>query len=221
MSELPQDPPSAAQDRREANDRRAADDSAGAEAQHALALHALLDRPVDEATLNVNGEAAAAIAARASGRSSTVVVFALGSEFLAIPARNLRRADGLSVVRPIPHRRAGHLRGLCAVRGEVALCVDLRVVLEMPPLNPAEGRPTTSRMLLLGEAGRAWAVEVDALLGVHSIDVDGLRPPPATVAAGPASFVEGLFEVAVPGGRRRAALLDIDRLLPAMERGLS
>lgn len=196
-------------------------------------LHALLDRPLDAATLDANGEAAAAIAVRGATKLRTVVVFALGEELLAMPAAGLRRADQPSVVRPVPHRRVGHLRGLCAIRGEVALCIDLRVVLEMPPApeTPPEAHPQahpeaqrrspTRRMLLLGDAGRAWAVEVDALLGVHSLDVEALRPPPATVAAGPASFVEGLFEVSVGDEPRRVALLDLDRLQAAMERGLS
>ena len=184
-------------------------------------LHAQLDRPLDGPTLDANGAAAAAVAARIGARLRTLVVFRLGEELLALPAAGLRRADRATVVRPIPHRRVGHLRGLCAIRGEVALCVDLRVVLEMAPAQSAPPATVDSRMLLLGDAGRAWAVEVDALLGVHSIDLDAMRPPPSTLAAGPNAFVEGLIDVSFSDGPRRVALLDLERLLPAMERGLS
>jgi len=187
------------------------------------ALLTLLRRPVDAETLRLNGALAAARLDRSATQSRTVIVFRLGNELLALPAATMRRADERAAVRPIPHRRAGHLRGLCAVRGEIALAIDLRVVLEM---SPSDRLSTTSsadhsRTLVLGDAGRPWAVEVDQLLGVHSVDRDAQRAPPATAATGPSAFVEALFDLQFAGESRSVSILDADRLFPAMERGLA
>lgn len=183
----------------------------------------LLRRPVAEADLQANGRLAAAAATGTTSARRTVVVFGLGGEHFALPASLLRRADSVARVRPVPHRRSSHLRGLCAVRGEMALCVDLRVVLDMPPVDEAARRTTAERrrMLVLGDAGRPWAVEVDDLVGVHSTEVAALRPAPITSSVGAAAFVDGLLDVEIGGNPRVVALLDAPRLLAAMERGLT
>jgi chemotaxis-related protein WspD len=185
------------------------------------ALLTLLRRPIDAEVLRRNGELAATKLDRSVDQMRTVIVFRVGGELFALPAARLRRADERTTVRPIPHRRAGHLRGLCAVRGEIALCIDLRVVLDMPPAEGGTATTAHHRTLVLGDAGRPWAVEVDQLLGVHSVERGSLRPPPATAATGPSAFVEALFDLGQRDERRTVALLDADRLFLAMERGLS
>ncbi len=186
---------------------------------HSGALGRLLDRPLSGADL----EAGADLAARRSEarRATTigVLLFRIGRETAALPAKLLRGVGPAVRVIPIPHRSAGVLRGMCNVRGELVLCADLHRLLGLPEREGAAppGVPSDSRrMVMIGPAHDSWALEIDAVVGVERIDTASLRPPPVTVEYALGSYTSGVTEI----GGRCVTVLDGERILAGIKAGI-
>lgn len=177
------------------------------------ALVRLLDRPIDEETLRLNSAHAARPLERRRTENTALAVFRLGDELIALPAAVLRHVDPPAPVQPIPHRRSAALRGLAAVRGELLPCIDLRVVLGLPPaaITEASEARRERRMVVLrggGAGDRAssdgWALEVDAVLGVERFERASLRAAPATVRHALDACTAGLVDAGTLGESQSA-----------------
>lgn len=185
------------------------------------ALLRLLDRPVAPPDLDAGAlDAAMPVESRAGG-SVGVLIFRLAGETLAVPAKALRRVTTPTPVSPIPHRSTGLLRGLCAIRGELILCADLRRLLGLPGQDdaprPAHTDADPRRMVVIGPAEGSWVFEVEALVGVERIDPARLVPAPVTVEKAIGGFVLGLADLETG----RVTVLDAARLLAGLEAALS
>jgi chemotaxis signal transduction protein len=188
---------------------------------NAGALDRLLDKPVTQQELAAGAEDAAT-PADALGRGTVgVLLFKLGDETLAIPAKSLRRITTYTRPSPIPHRTRGILRGLCNIRGELILCADIRRMLGVPPHDSKEQAPGEAdprRMVVIGPAdASSWVFEADSLVGVERIDPAALIHAPMTVENALGAFVSGLAEV----GDSRVTVLDADRILAGFKAGIA
>jgi chemotaxis signal transduction protein len=187
---------------------------------HGGALDRLLDKPVSLQDLAAGAEDAAATADSLARGTVGVLLFKLGDETLAIPAKALRRITTHTRTSPIPRRTGGILRGLCNIRGELVLCADIRRMLGLPTRDSeeksAEG-PDSRRMVVIGPADASWVFEADCLVGVERIDPGALIPAPMTVEHAIGAFVSGLAEV----GGSRVTVLDADRILAGFKAGLA
>lgn len=192
-----------------------------AEVGHAGAVLRLLDKPVSVDDLAAGARSAAQPAHAGVRGSVGVLLFRLDEETLALPAASLRRSTPYTRPRPIPHRTSGILRGLCNIRGELVLCVDLRRLLGLPsragPADPPPAESDPRRMIVIGSADAPWVFEADALVGVERIDPGAVLPPPVTVEHAMGAFVAGLIDVE----GTRATLLDADRVLAGFKAGIS
>jgi chemotaxis-related protein WspD len=184
---------------------------------HTDAILRLLDKPVDRANL----EAGAALAARpvemGSGRGVRLLLFRIGEETGALHARVLRRVTPFARATPIPHRTAGVLRGVCNIRGELVLCADLHRLLGLPPREEGGATIDARRMVVIGTADNSWAFEVDALMGVESVDPATFRAPPVTVEYAIGDFTLNVTEIA----GRCVTILDAERILAGFKAGLT
>lgn len=195
-------------------------DSVGAgEAQTSAAIR-LLDRPISDSDL----AAAARLASQPEGadgrRTVGLLLFRLGTETFAVPARSLRRIATYSRPVPIPHRASGLLRGLCNIRGELVLCADLHRLLGMPERrerDPLSADADQRRMILIGPADASWVFEADELFGIERIDPASMLAPPITVERALEAFVAGLADI----DGVRATVLDADRILSGLQAGLA
>ncbi len=186
---------------------------------HTSALLRLLDQPVSPEDLAAGARAAANPSEARQSGSAGIVLFALGEETLAVPAKLLRRVTPVTSPIRIPHRTSGVLRGLCNIRGELVLCADLRHLLGMPAQANAEA-PTESgsrRMVVIGPTDAPWAFEVDSLKGVERIDPTNLMDAPLTVEHAIGAFVAGLVEIE----GTRVTVLDGERVLAGFKAGLA
>lgn len=188
---------------------------------HSNAILRLLDRPITPADLNA-GAALAELPAEPSRRDSVrYLLFRIGDETAALPASILRRVTPAARPVPIPHRTSGTLLGVCNIRGELVLCADLRRLLGLPSRDPADANNNAAtgarRMVVLGPADQCWAFEVDALLGIESIDPATLRSPPVTVEHARSHFTAGVADVAGVS----VTFLDADRILAGFKAGLT
>jgi chemotaxis signal transduction protein len=184
-------------------------------------LHRLLDRPIPEADLAAGALDAALAAESRSVRSIGVLLFRLGEETLALPAKSLRRITPRTQPSPVPNRAPGVLRGLCNIRGELVLCADLRLLLGLPAredsAGPSEPESDLRRMVGIGPADAPWVFEVDSLIGIERIDPNALAAPPMTVEHGLGVFVAGLADIE----DTRTTILDADRVLAGFRAGLA
>ena len=181
----------------------------------------LLDRSVTDVDLAAGAEGAARVAERRSRDSFGVLLFRLGKETLAVPAKVLRLTTPYTKPAPIPGRTTGLLRGLCNIRGELALCADLRRLLGLEAAA-AESNVTTEagdnrRMVVIGPAEASWAFAVDGLIGVERIDENELQAPPMTVEHAIGAFVMGLAEI----DGVQVTVLDGERILDGFKAALA
>jgi chemotaxis signal transduction protein len=184
------------------------------------AILRLLDRPVDPADLDAGAALAALPAESAGAQSVRLLVFRIGEETAALPAKLLRRVTPVARASPIPHRTSGVLRGVCNIRGELVLCADLHRLLGLPARGGGEHPDAASdprRMVVIGPADDSWAFEVDALSGVENVDPAKFRAPPVTVEYAIGNFTLSVTEI----GGRSVTILDGERILAGFKAGLA
>jgi len=181
------------------------------------AILRLLDRPIDPGELDAGAELAALPAEARTRKAVRYLLFRLGDEVAALPAKALRRVTHTARAVPIPHRTSGVLRGVCNIRGELVLCADLHRLLGLPPRSEESAAAETRRMVVLGPAENSWAFEVDALMGVESADPTAFLAPPLTVKHAITDFTSGVTSI----GDRTITVLDSDRVLAGFKAGLA
>jgi chemotaxis-related protein WspD len=180
----------------------------------------LLDREVSaeyllEASVHVAAEKKVA---QAGTRS--VVIFRIASEWLALPADIFQEASDEHIVRTLPHRRGGVLRGLVSVRGELLICVAFGTLLgvaDSPQLS-RESLKASRRLLVCNEKGGKFAFQVNEIYGTHRYHPSSVRAVPSTLEKSEAArYINGIL----PWKETTAGLLDPELLLYTLNRNLA
>jgi chemotaxis-related protein WspD len=144
-------------------------------------------------------------------KTTPVLVFRLGPEWLGLPAARIAYVTEKRPVHRLPHRSDRVLTGLVNISGTLHPAFNLRELLELPDEAP-EGitlsRRVYPRMLLFRREQQAFAFGADEVFGIAPLDQDQLQPVPATVSKALATFTRGLF----PFNECSVGLLD-DELL--------
>lgn len=188
---------------------------------HEGAVQRLLERPVTDADLALGAEWAARPAVSSEGSTIGLLLFKLGEETAALPAKMLRRVTPWARPTPIPHRQTQLIRGLCNIRGELILCADLHQLLGIPPRKPIETPATDAsderRMVVIGSHDSPWVFEVDGLVGIERTASAGLGAPPITVELAIQDFTSGIASIR----GAQVTVLDGDRVLSGFQAGLA
>ncbi|MFO1476222.1 MAG: chemotaxis protein CheW [Verrucomicrobiota bacterium] len=153
----------------------------------------------------------------AAGRPA-VLVFRLGPEWLALPARVFQEILEHRPVHTVPHRRNGILLGLVSVRGELLPCVAMDRLLGLPSGKPA-GSPSLffARLLVVSWENRRLVFPADEVHGLHRFRPDELVRPPATLAQSSFAFTAGVLQ----WQERQVGVLDPGWLFAAINRNLA
>lgn len=162
-------------------------------------------------------------AAAAEAATSSVLVFRLDREWLALPTTALVEVTPARRVHTVPHRHGTPLSGLVNIRGQLELCVSLHAVLGLgtPPgaagsAGEAQDSATTPRLIVIeknvGPTPERWVFGVDDVAGVHRVGPTDLRPVPSTVGQAAVRCSSALFE----WQGRTIALLDDLRLFEVL-----
>jgi len=170
------------------------------------AAEALLERPAppDYARF-FTGLVAAAPAARP--QETSVVVFRIGGEWLALPTYAFVEFADVRPIRRIAHRTHTLVSGLVNVRGQLLLAVALDRLLEIPA--GAEGTTRARpRLAVIAVRGDTWAFPVAEVSGVERFATASLEAPPATLAPSLSAVTRGVF----PAGERRITFLHAENL---------
>ena len=187
---------------------------------HAFATR-LLDRDVPEASVR---ESTAHVAAKKSVvelGTKSIVIFRIGTEWLALPTGVFQEIGDKRTVRRLPDHRGGILSGLVNVRGELLLCIALGVILGLDKAahaeRPAESNSAERLMICKRNDGRL-AFQVSEVHGLHRYHPRELRAPPATLAKAAA----GIYTLGViPWKNTIVGCLDDELLFYALNKGLA
>ena len=148
----------------------------------------------------------------------SVVLFRVGTEWLALPTSSFVEVAELRKVHSIPHRRKGTLLGLVNVRGELVVCLSLAKVLGLKHAAKADGERTVyERLLVASWESQRVVFPVDEVHGVHRFDPDQLREPPATLSKSGTSYTKGVL----PWQGRLTICLDAELLFPALSESIA
>jgi len=152
----------------------------------------------------------------ASGRTS-VVVFRIGAEWLALSTRAFQEVTGARRVHSMPHRRRGVLLGLINVRGELRLCVSLGRLLGIEG-GDSQKNPTLHERLVVAEwQGAVLTFPVDEIQGIHRYAPEDVKAAPGMAARTGASFTKGLLS----WQDRTIGCLDEDLIFSTLNRSLA
>jgi chemotaxis-related protein WspD len=142
------------------------------------------------------------------GEKVSVLIFRLGSEWLAFRTRTVAEVTTTRPVHTVPHRSNEVFQGLVNLQGQVQLCVSLHGLLGVSALA------TPARLIVLrdDDRGENWAFAADEVLGVYHILRGRLRGVPSTLA----NPTVGFSQAVVSWKQRSVGLLDEQRIFAAL-----
>lgn len=152
-----------------------------------------------------------------AGDTQSVVVFRLGSEWLALPTKVFKEIVSIRPVHSLPHRRNGVVLGLANIRGELLVCITLRQILQLEETvesNNEKLRTANARLLFIQSEGLRAVCPVDEVFGLHRFHPRELMPVPATLAKATRSYTKGI----VSWRQGAVGLLDEDLLFYTLNR---
>ncbi len=181
----------------------------------------LLDREVPEESLFESTAQVAAKKIVPELGTKSVVIFRIGTEWLALSTDVFQEIADRCTVRRLPGYRGGMLSGLVNVRGELLLCVALGVVLglENAVETNAMGKSTSSERLIICKRGDArLAFQVSEVYGLYRYHPRELRNAPATLARA----AGGVYTIGVlPWNDRIVGCVDDELLFYTLNKGLT
>ena len=183
----------------------------------AAAARRFFDRAAPEGYIASWQEILEQPAVPAAGDATSVLVFRLGGEWLALPTTVLVEVTQPRQVHRLPHRSGTALAGITNIRGQLQLCVGLGRLLGLAETaaKPSASDPAARLIVVERTTARGperWAFGVDEVAGVHSIPRAALRAAPATVRGTVVRATVALF----PWHDRTVGLLDENRLLDSL-----
>jgi chemotaxis-related protein WspD len=149
---------------------------------------------------------------------TSVVIFRVGSEWLAMSTRAFQEVAEKRAVHSLPHRRRNIVLGLVNVRGELLICVSLGRLLGLEQGSRLETRGLIyDRLIVASWNGNRYVFPADEVHGIHRLNQEDLREPPATVSHSSLTHTQGVFH----WKERTVGVLNADSLFAAMNRNLS
>jgi len=122
-----------------------------------------------------------------SAAATPVVLFRLAQEVFGIESAFVREIHPLKQITPLPGVPP-FVAGLINVRGEVLSVLDLRVFFNLPE----KGLGNLNRVIVLRDEAMEFGVLADELLGLHSVILEALTPPPPTLPGAAAVYLHGV-----------------------------
>jgi chemotaxis-related protein WspD len=145
--------------------------------------------------------------------TASVMIFRLGSEWLAVRTGVFQEVAEPSAIHTVPHRRDGALLGLVNVRGELLLCTALSGVLGLQAAQTgATGRTIYERLLVVNKKGSRLTFLVDEVYGVHLYHPRELLEVPSTLSKAAKIYVARML----PWNNRTVGCIDDDTLFAAL-----
>jgi purine-binding chemotaxis protein CheW len=117
----------------------------------------------------------------------SVVLFSLADETYALELGHVREVYTLEDLTPLPCTPP-FIIGIINVRGQIFSVVDLKKLFNLPD----QERTDLSKAILIEAGGMAFGVLANLILGVQSISLKAIQPPPPTLTGFQAEYVKGI-----------------------------
>ena len=154
----------------------------------------------------------------ADAGTTSVLIFRVGVECLALPTRIFQEVAEECPVHSLPHHRGGTLVGLVNIRGELLICVSLEALLGLEK-TAEEKQETTrrvySRLLVVNRDGNRLAFPVGEVYSMHRYHPHELRAVPDTLSKKSATYTLGIL----PWRDRTVGCLDDELLFYTLSKG--
>lgn len=173
---------------------------------HAGAAAALLQRSLPPEYRQEWAREFAPVAKTETAADQSALVFRLGYEWLALPARMTITIAEHALPHRLPHRHGGPLQGIINVKGRLYPCMSLDRLLGIAPGEPpaVPGQRVYPRLLVMQFEQQAFALPVQDLTGIHRYAASDLQALPATFNSAIRRFLTGMLVV----GDRRVGCID-------------
>lgn len=125
----------------------------------------------------------------------SLVIFRLGSEYLALSSTVVGQITTLRKLHRIPHIKNPIICGVVNVNGRLRLFFSLERLLEMNQKN--EIAPETSGiepMILIDYEDEVWTFGITEVLGVFQCDLSQMKNVPVTVSKSAANYIKGVLK---------------------------
>jgi chemotaxis-related protein WspD len=149
--------------------------------------------------------------------TESVLVFRVGSEWLALASPCVAEVAALLPIHTLPHRPKGVVQGVASVRGELLICVSLGCLLgiESPAgVDRTAHRASHPRVLVIHREHLRLVCPVDEVHGIHRFHPRELMDVPSTVAGAASTYSRALLS----WRDRSIGVLDDERLFHALRR---
>lgn len=151
--------------------------------------------------------------------TTSVLVFRLDREWLALPTDVLVEVTPLRPLHRVPHRTGTILEGIVNIRGQLQLCASLNRLLGLEAT--ADGERAAARLLVVERKSSTgvdrWTLPVDEVAGVHRVPRSALRDVPSTVSHAGSRHALALFAF----HERSVSLLDEQRIFDGLRAGIT
>jgi chemotaxis-related protein WspD len=149
--------------------------------------------------------------------TSSVVIFRIALEWLALPASIFQEAAENCILHTIPHRRGGIVAGIVTIRGELLLCASLAELLGIEKDSQNGQRTICPRLLVANRDRNHLAFPVDEIHGVVRYHPRDLLPVPASLAQATSIYSIGLL----PWQNRTVGCLNDELLFYTLNKSFS
>ena len=129
-----------------------------------------------------------------------ILTFEVDSTPYAVPVERVREIVRIRPITPVPKVPA-EVRGVISLRGEIVEVIDLRMRLDLDPIDPVR---STRIIVVHSENGKVAGILVDAVREVSRVAEDSIQP-----AAADSGSVESLCM----RGDEFISLIDLDHIL--------
>jgi chemotaxis-related protein WspD len=151
-----------------------------------------------------------------------VIIFRIGSEWLAWPAHFFQEFAERRPVHSLPHRQGRLVKGLVNIRGELLICISLGELLGIatapaPDKATARGSRAPDRLLVAASGNERLAFPADEVFGIERYHPDDVQPVPATVSLATARYSTGLL----PWRNHNVGVLDHELICYTINRSLA
>jgi chemotaxis-related protein WspD len=144
-----------------------------------------------------------------------LLVFRLGSEWLALALSVVSEVTMVRAVHRVPHRTNRVFSGLVSLQGQLQLCVSLHGLLGVDPPDASLDPSLHPRLVVIRQNSEIWAFPADEVVGVQRVARDRLQKTPSTLANSTGSYSRAVFAW---GEGRSIDVLDEPRVFAALRR---
>src|SRR3954471_16860149 len=149
-------------------------------------------------------------AATTNEDNQVLVTLTVADQLCGVPVLAVRDILGEQVIIRIP-LAPPEIAGSLNLRGRIVTAADLRRRLQLPPAPPGQARMS----VVAEQGGELYALLVDQVSEVMSLDPSQFERNPPTLAKNWAAFSTGIFRL----DSRLLVVLDVSRLLALGDKG--